>query len=117
MKTYVKIYGPPILEALQALERIAVEVSKEIPEVCFYDALGGTALPLPQVISELYNISDDEARVHCEKIISKSGWTLGDHDFFFEWTVPPTFEQLKLLISKIDAAFKELGCKYTISTK
>lgn len=120
MKTYIKIYGPPIIEALKALERVAIEISKELPEICFYDTLGGTALPPSDVtafIAERLGISIDEARIHYEKMISKSGWTLGEHDFYFEWTIPPTFEQLKLLISKIDEALKPLGCKYTVTTK
>jgi hypothetical protein len=120
VKTYIKIYGPPILEALKALEKVAVEVSKELPKVLFYDTLGGTALSRDDAVSiiiEKWGVSDEEARVHYENMISKSGWTLGDYDFYFEWTVPPTFEQLKLLISKIDEALKPLGCKYTITTK
>ena len=28
-KTYVRIYGPPLMKALQALEGVAVEMSKE----------------------------------------------------------------------------------------
>ncbi|MCS7386377.1 MAG: hypothetical protein DRJ18_02125 [Candidatus Methanomethylicota archaeon] len=117
MKTYIKIYGPPILEALKALEKAAVEISKEFPEVTFYDFLGGTAIPLADYAAETLNIPVDEAQVRVEKLISKSGWTLGDFDFYFEWARPPTFEELQKLIAKIDEALKPLGCYYTITTK
>ena len=117
MKTYIKIYGPPILEALKALERVAIEISKEFPEVCFYDILGGTAIPLDEEVEQIIGLSMDEAKVYREKLISKSGWTLGEYDFYFEWTKPPTFEQLKRLIAKIDEALKPLGCRYTVTTK
>ncbi|MCS7097064.1 MAG: hypothetical protein NZ926_01075 [Candidatus Methanomethylicia archaeon] len=120
MKTYVKIYGPPIIEALKALEKVAIEVSKELPEILFYNSLGAAALPrddAASMLSQVLGVPRDEAIFRYEKMISKSGWTLGDYDFFFEWTVPPTFEQLKLLISKIDEALKPLGCKYTVTTK
>jgi len=117
LKTYVKIYGPPILEALKALERVAIEISKELPEVCFYDILGASAIPLEEETMHILGLSSEEARVYREKLISKSGWTLGDYDFYFEWTRPPTFEQLKKLIAKIDEALKPLGCRYTVTTK
>jgi len=120
LKTYIKIYGPPIVEALKALERVAIEISKEFPKVFFYDTLGCTALPTSDataIIAERLGVTLDEAKVHYENMISKSGWTLGEYDFYFEWAVPPTFEQLKLLISKIDEALKPLGCKYTVTTK
>jgi len=117
LKTYIKIYGPPILEALKALEKVAVEVSKEFPEVCFYDVLGGMAIPLKETAMDIVGLPAEEAEVYCKKLISKSGWTLGEYDFYFEWTKPPTFQQLQKLIAKIDEALKPLGCKYTVTTK
>lgn len=117
MKTYIKIYGPPVLEALKALERVAVEVSKEFPEICFYDILGAQALPLEETISDVLGVPIDDARLYREKLISKSGWTLGDYDFYFEWARAPKFEELKKLIEKIDEALKPLGCRYTVTTK
>lgn len=117
MKTYIKIYGPPILEALKALERVAVEVSKEFPEICFYDMMGAQAQPLEETIADVMGISAAEARVYCEKLVSKSGWTLGDYDFYFEWARAPKFEELQKLIDKIDEALKPLGCRYTVTTK
>ena len=30
VRSYIKIYGPPLLKALEALERVAVEMSKVV---------------------------------------------------------------------------------------
>jgi hypothetical protein len=49
--------------------------------------------------------------------VSKSGYTLGDYDFFFEWAKEPDGEQLRNLIRKIEKVLTPLGCKYTITTK
>jgi hypothetical protein len=54
MRSYIKIYGPPILEAIKELEKLAVD----LPEVCIMDYviahdlspeiskdIGGTTIP------------------------------------------------------------------------
>ncbi len=51
------------------------------------------------------------------KLISGSGHTLGEYDFFFEWAKDPTWEEIQDLVSKIDEALGPLGCNYTIDTK
>jgi hypothetical protein len=51
------------------------------------------------------------------KLISRSSQVLGDYDFFFEWGIEPTVQQISELIEMIDAALIECGCKYTITTK
>ena len=115
--SYIKIYGPPVYDAIKELEKIAVDM----PEVCIMD----TIIDYPQNIGA-YNdheyttsyfgpIAIDVER--CGTIISKSGEKLGDHDFFFEWFTKPTIEQINLLIKKIDKSLKSLGCSYTITTK
>ena len=53
----------------------------------------------------------------CSNIISNHGAKLGEYDFFFEWRKEPTSSQVDDLISKIDKAFKKIGCHYTITTK
>ena len=53
----------------------------------------------------------------CSKIISKSGETLEDCDFFFEWFKDPSQAELNDLIGKIDEALSPMGCRYTITTK
>ena len=35
MKSYIKIYGPPVLKAIKALETIAVDM----PEVCIWNTI------------------------------------------------------------------------------
>ncbi len=50
-------------------------------------------------------------------IISMSGASLGDYDFYFEWNVDPEAGQLHKLIDEIDMKFATLGCRYTITTK
>ena len=96
---------------------MAVEISKEIPEIWFYDVSGGSAIPLAEITADIIGLSMSDAKIYCQKLISKSGWTLGDFDFYFEWASQPTIKQLQKLISKIDEVMKTLGCKYTITTK
>jgi len=118
--SFVKIYGPPVLKAIKALEKIAVDM----PEVCIMDTI---ISGVPDYVS---NFSDPGFTTQyfeslpttieyerCSNIISKSGERLGEYDFFFEWFTEPSMEQLNGLIDKIDEALEPLGCKYTITTK
>ena len=116
MRSYIKIYGPPVLKAIRALEKIAIEM----PEVCIMDpsvmrfiAQGAAAEGYFRDYFREYEL--DEER--CDKIISKTGERLGEYDFFFEWFKNPTSQELNELIMKIDSALDPLGCKYTITTK
>ena len=129
MRSYIKIYGPPILEAIKELEKLAVDM----PEVCIMDCviardlspqitkeLGGTALQredglVAGFFTETTGIAIPVKR--CHSIISKHGQKLGEYDFFFEWYKEPEASQLNELIRKIDGALKPLGCSYTITTK
>ena len=146
MKSFVKIYGPPIWEAIKELEKIAVDM----PEVCIMDE--AISYEIPQILArdiggqeysgtresiggEIYTSSGgmrvyDEVsgfflrrtgvRVpveRCHNIISKSGEGLEEFDFFFEWFENPNIFQLKNLIEKIDEALTSLGCYYTTTTK
>jgi hypothetical protein len=120
MKSYVKIYGPPLLMALKALEKLSIDM----PEVCIMDTLIDQSVPQ---IGTTYNYQEF-ARTYfgateainlerCSKIISRSGETMGEYDFYFEWFKPPTASQVEDLIKKIDEALKPVGVKYTITTK
>lgn len=115
MKSYIKIYGPPLLKAIKALETIAIDT----PNVCIADVLlemekPNTMEDIKQFFNPLKAISDER----CNRIISKArGTVLGEYDFFFEWFEKPRREELNELIMKIDAALAPLGCKYTITTK
>jgi hypothetical protein len=53
----------------------------------------------------------------CSTIISKSGESIGEYDFFFEWFKEPTEDALNNLIEKIDETLTRLGAKYKLMTK
>jgi hypothetical protein len=127
MISYVKIYGPPLFEALKALEKVAIDM----PEVCIMDTTIQAAVGAPEFPGTSYGeISFDTAEgviaffgvkdmpeERCDNIISKSGETLGEHDFFFEWFTKPNMSQVEDLIKKIDEVLAPLGVKYTLTTK
>ena len=116
MKSYVKIYGPPIVEAIKVLHNIAVNM----PEVCVRDVyLEMMSQPLSdQEVYDYYAKYDiDIPTQRCGKIISKSNASIGEYNFYFEWFKNPKTVELNNLIEKIDLALTPLGCKYTITTK
>jgi len=136
MRSYIKVYGPPVMEAIRALEMIAIEM----PEVSIMDTI--IVQGLPSHLAQDVGVSPRRATgstprgqfagnwainyfrssrvaVPVERsvsIISDAGESLGDHDFFFEWREDPSSEQLFGLIEKIDEALAPLGCYYTITT-
>ena len=129
MKTFVKIYGPPILETIKALEKISLDM----PEVCIMNTplwmtiqgmgdqtSGGDSssrLPLSiNAVRKFFGV-DDIPQERCESIISTSSESLGEYDFYFEWFKSPSLDQIKSLIEKIDEAVKPLGSRYTLTTK
>jgi len=128
MKSYIKIYGPPLLNAIKALEKISIDM----PEVCIMDTIiassepgyGATIAAEAQPLYESWERTrryfsevGEVPRERCSKIISRSGEELGEYDFFFEWFKPPTTAQIERLIEKVDEALTPLGVKYTITTK
>ena len=116
MKSYIKIYGPPILKAVKKLEKVGVD----FPEVCIMDtviATGGPHFSTQEGIADFFGGPGDITVERCSNIISKSGESLGEYDFFFEWFVKPSTDQLNELIENIDKALKPLKCMYTITTK
>jgi hypothetical protein len=125
MRSFIKIYGPPVFEAIKVLEKIAVDM----PEVCIMDTIIQSSRELTvgmtpeaeytQLVSDYFSpVSDTPVSVErCSKIISSSGQVLGEYDFFFEWFQDPSTEQLNDLIEKIDTALATVGCRYTITTK
>ena len=119
MKSYVKIYGPPLLKAIKALEKIAVTM----PEVCIWDihmaassSFRSQSFSSDEVRTFFHDVGEVPTK-RCSTIISKSGQSIGEHDFFFEWFKDPTMDELNNLIGKIDEALTPLGCKYTLITK
>ena len=129
MKSYIKIYGPPHLEALKELEKIAVDM----PKVCIMDTIFSREIPLSLAgdvggtpvgrtradwIGNYYQTQGVAITAErCQSIISSSSDSLGEYDFFFEWLEGPSAEQLNMLIDKTDGALESLGCRYTITTK
>ena len=115
LKSYIKIYGPPVLKAIKALEMIAVD----LPEVCIMDTSIAVrrARPRDEDVSAYFGGLSVIKAERCSNIISKSSESLGEYDFFYEWFVKPSMDQLNDLIDKIDATLKPLGCMYTITTK
>jgi len=119
MKSYIRIYGPPFLEAIKALEKIAINM----PDVYIMHPLIEAFLTTAQTTEPVWaNLAMNYfgpaiPRTRRGKIISKSGERMGDYDFYFEWAKDPTMEELHNLIEKIDSAFSLLGCRYTITTK
>ena len=137
MRSYIKILGPPLGEALRALETLAIDM----PQVCIMDKiiihdippgvslgdiandLEGTPImrdiesdpTIAERTQEFFNSRGVEIPIErCNSIISKSGEQLGENDFFFEWTHNVSHEELNLLIEKIDKSFEKLGCLYSI---
>jgi len=114
MKSYIKIIGPPILDALKALENIAIDM----PEVCIMHtkfALGSLIRGEP--LLEYFGGPGVISEKRCQNIISKSRESLGEYDFFYEWFKDPTMSELHALMEKIDKALSEVGVWYTITTK
>jgi len=120
-RSYVKIYGPPLVRAIRALEKVAVDFSKTTV-VREFNILTPTA----PYVGEERDLRYYQQAVLPEidlpvtekvKLISKSTDTLGDYDFFFEWGKEPTKQEVLDLIAKIDEALTDCGCRYTIVTK
>jgi hypothetical protein len=121
VKSYVRIYGPPLLKAIRTLEGVAVDMSKET-EVKF----SHKCVPYPTRMqsdkndwnSYLQNMQKTYKDCYePEKIISDASMTLGDYDFVFEWTSKPSIKQIENLITKVDAALAKVGVLYTLTTE
>ncbi len=116
--SFIKIYGPPVYDAIKELEKIAVDM----PEVCIMDTIIDST-PLSIYDNQEYTtgyfaaIPMEITVERCGNIISKSGEKLGEYDFYFEWFTKPTMDQVNLLIQNIDKTLQPLGCGYTITTK
>jgi len=116
MKTYVKVFGPPLLQAIRALERLSIDM----PQVAIMDTLITLSTPdlgderaATEYLSTLGAVSVERSK----NIISRSGEELGEYDFFFEWLRGPSVEQFYELIDRIDEALAPLGCWYKVTTK
>lgn len=121
VRSYVRIYGPPILKAIDALEAVAVDMSKAVDVRFSHKCIPYQRYEQTDTSNwEQYLKRMRDTYVDCYepvRLISEADTMLGDYDFFFEWSEEPTMEQLGNLVEKIDAALKGLGCNYTITTK
>jgi hypothetical protein len=123
MKSYIKIIGPPIVKTIKALEKIAVNM----PEVCIMSMPIQATLETPftntgfgglnSAMSINTYFSADMSEERCDKIISKSGESLGEYDFYFEWFQDPSMNDVMMLVEKVDEVVSETGASYTITTK
>ena len=116
VKSYIKIYGPPTLKAIKELEKVALGT----PEVCIMDTIIAVQTPRfdsEEAVNDYFSPVGEITKERCSNIISKSGETLGEYDFFYEWFTEPNMDQLNDVIERIDEALAPLGCKYTITTK
>ena len=121
VRSNVKIYGPPLMKAIKALEAAAVEMSKATAL-----KFSHTCIPYPMRMQgntkdwNEYLKKMQKTYVDCYepvKLISDFQQLLGEYDFFFEWTEEPTMAQIEELLEKIDAALEGLGCYYTLTTE
>ena len=137
MISYIKIFGPPVLKAIRALELIAVNmpqirimdtiIVQELPDSIKRDVGISSTQRMDQGSLGLYSVgmigryfSSHEITIPVERtknIVSNAGKKLGDYDFFFEWVQEHTKEQLFDLLERIDNALAPLGCWYKITTK
>lgn len=135
MKSFIKIYGPPFLEAIRALEKLAVNLD----DICIMDTVilrdiapefarefGGRRTSVQRGepilyqgwVSNYYQSFGVSVPVErCKTLISTSGESLGEYDFFFEWMKKPSVKQMQMLLEKIDEALSGLGCLYTMTMK
>ena len=117
--SYIKIYGPPILNAIKALEAVAVDMSKATSL-----KFSHKCLPYPSHGNtrgwDAYVKTMERTYVDCYepvRLISEGHQQLGEYDFFFDWDKNPSMAQVEELLGKIDEALADLGCYYTITTK
>ena len=121
-KTYVRIYGPPLLKAIKTLEGVAVEMSKS-SEVKF----SHKCVPYPTRMQsdkndwETYLKNLQNTYTDCyepQKLISDARMSLGEYDFVFEWAEKKaSMKKVQGLIEKIDGALGELGVLYSLKTE
>ena len=81
-------------------------------------SIGGQgSLDSVSMVMSYFGGPDEISEERCDTIISKSGESLGEFDFYYEWFQKPTISQIEDLILKIDEALGPVGVKYTITTR
>ncbi len=77
---------------------------------------GGLGFDSAHGVMEYFGV-EEMPETRCDTIISNSGESLGDYDFFFEWFTEPDTAQVEDLTKRIDEVLMPLGVKYTLTTK
>jgi hypothetical protein len=103
MKSYIKLYGPSIDRAFDALEERFRELSRHFP--------------FGKVILHAISIVDPDIDMVTGNLVRGGREELGDYDYAVEWNLEPTMEQVRGLIRQVDEALLYTGCRYTITTK
>jgi hypothetical protein len=115
VKALIRLFGPHYLEAVKALEKIAVDS----PKICLMNQVLLHADPYTQALDWVYNYFKERGKVsyeRCGSILAKAD-DLEGYDFVFVWMVEPSRGFIDELINKIDEALKPIGAMYTISIK
>jgi hypothetical protein len=115
LKALIRLYGPPYREAVETLERIAVES----PHICLMNPLLLHADPYSQAVDWVYNYFKGRGKVsyeRCGHILAEEK-DLEGHDFVFVWMLEPTQGYIDELIKQIDEALIPLGTMYTLTVK
>ena len=98
IRSYIKLYGPSISKAREALTEFCLKNSEVELE----------SLQLPIVPQER---SSPFLKVFVGQQINIVDWS-----FSFEWKKEPSIEDIKILIKKLDDCIAPTGAKYTITT-
>ena len=115
MKALIRLFGPHYLEAIKALEKIAVDS----PKICLMNQVLLHADPYTQALDWVYNYFKERGKVsyeRCGSILAKAD-DLEGYDFVFVWMVEPEMGFIYELITMIDEAIRPIGAMYTISFK
>jgi hypothetical protein len=115
LKALIRLYGPPYREAIEALEKIAVES----PHICLMNPLLLHEDPYVRAVDWIYNYFKGRGNVtyeRCQNILAEEKHLEG-YDFVFVWMVTPEQSYINELIMKIDAALEPLGTMYTFTLR
>ncbi len=98
MKTYIRLFGPGLKSAIERLEDLSI-IHEELVHQKSY-------LPLLEP-------SKDEDHL---RILQQGHVFVGSYDFVFTWKESPSEKDINALITEIDASFKDVSARYTITT-
>jgi len=120
MRSYIKIIGPPLYEAVLALQRIAKEMPYVINREVFIETKQPDFTDIDASRDFFMNIHLQDYPIYQDNqvnIIKRAEAVMGDFDFYFEWVRRPTVDNMIELVKRIDDEFSRLGCQYMIRTR